>query len=353
LILSGVVPRSAGATYLPELLQRALRDRLREKAGAAYAPWANYEPVDDDHALILAGSDLLPELLATIADTALEITRLLRIGGPSHQEMQELMAARTQSLRDPYAAFGVAVHAAHAVLNGRAPQTFEEILDELRTLNEKSIRADLHAFHESMLLGLPNGSAWDDQLPTLAFPVARPQVTGTRARHRNWPAVPTSLVVGTAGVELVEAGQARSISFEDATGVFAFADGGRQLVSHDGWTITVDPHEWAGGDNLVAHIDRVTPPVLALPLGPRQDLPRFDRISMLRRWWAWMRRKAEGRFGAPVVQMVAFTLVVLGLLGLALASGLRLGVMAGLVFIVGVVIRAARRTRRPPSKHRG
>ncbi|MGL5861484.1 MAG: hypothetical protein ACRCY9_09545, partial [Phycicoccus sp.] len=66
LVLSGEVPRTAEATFLPGVLQDMLRRDLRENAGGAYAPWSAYEPVDADVTVVVAGSDVAENLLPTV-----------------------------------------------------------------------------------------------------------------------------------------------------------------------------------------------------------------------------------------------------------------------------------------------
>jgi hypothetical protein len=193
LILSGVVPRSESAMFVPEILQRALREQLRDKAGAAYAPWGSYEPVDETRAVVMAGSDLLRELLPHVAQTAIDVTRRLAVGGVSAAELQDLKEQRLQEMRDPYAAVGLATQAARAVLNSRTPQHFDDLVRAVESTSTRTVREDLRLFWESMMLGLPSEATWSAQLPSLEFPMVETQRRGTRVRHRDWPAVSTRL----------------------------------------------------------------------------------------------------------------------------------------------------------------
>ena len=82
LVLSGEVPRTAPATFLPVVLQDMLRRDLREGAGGAYAPWSSYEGVDPDTAVVLAGSDVAESLLPTVAHLATSGLSALSSRGP-------------------------------------------------------------------------------------------------------------------------------------------------------------------------------------------------------------------------------------------------------------------------------
>ena len=80
-VVSGVVRRSSAVTMLPEIIQRALRDQLRNTDGAAYAPWATYEPVDGDHAVVVAGSDVNADRYPHVVETTWALIRKLRAQG--------------------------------------------------------------------------------------------------------------------------------------------------------------------------------------------------------------------------------------------------------------------------------
>ena len=101
-VISGVVPRSASATILPELLQRALRTEFRDIAGGSYAPWCTYEGVDQENALVIAGSDVSRELLPTLVRRTLKLVRRMADDGPEAGRLEEIIEARAQAMSDPY-----------------------------------------------------------------------------------------------------------------------------------------------------------------------------------------------------------------------------------------------------------
>ncbi len=264
-VVSGVVSRSHEATFVPDLLQRQLRRRLRDEAGGAYAPWAVYEPVDDDRAVVVAGSDLLPELHKTIATVVTELAKDLARRGPEAAALQELVVQRTQALHDPYAAFGVALRAGHAVLNGREPQTFDEIREELTATDVERVRGHLAEFSASMLVGLPP-EADNLFLRKLELIPESPQARRRTFRNVNWPADRGELVVAPDRIELRAGGDARGAAVDDVIALFAFADGGRHVLRSDGYGINVDPRVWRRGEDAVAEIDRIVPADRHLPV---------------------------------------------------------------------------------------
>ena len=70
LTLSGVVTRTHEAQFLPVVLERALHDGLRRHSGSAFGLWSDMAEVDNEHAVIAGGSEVVPEMLPTLAKAA-------------------------------------------------------------------------------------------------------------------------------------------------------------------------------------------------------------------------------------------------------------------------------------------
>lgn len=313
LVLSGVVPRSVAATFLPDLLHQGLHDRLRARAGAAYAPMAIYEPVDDERAVVIAWSDLLPTLLPSIADEALGLVRDLATMGPSPDQLRLIKEQRHQVMNDPYAASSIAYQAAHEFLRSRAPMAHEHLVDEMNAVGAKVIKEEARVFADTLMLGLPSASAWSGQTARLHPPTLQPELRGDRRRHRDWPAAAARLVVNDRGVEVSDGKAARRVLLEDTTAVFGYPGGTRTLVSHDGWSVTVDPAAWHGGADAVATLDRHTPAHLAL-VRPAPEAPAaFQRRPFFGRWGACASRVMKPRAGSTLWQTVVPLLVVVGI----------------------------------------
>lgn len=293
LTLSGVVGRSVESTVVPELLQRALHHRLRSRDGASYAPWATYEAVDVEHALVVAGSDVAPQSLPTLADDILRFIDQVVRAGPHPDHLAEVVAQRRMAIQDPYAGVGLAVRAAHSHLEGRPAQSMDEVLAELGSMDPGLIRSALEDFHATLALGIPGRTTWKDQLPMPAFPTGEPQVRGRRFRHVDWPAEKARIVVGAGGVELQSGRQARLVRFgatggpgdgrDEVVGLATFPDGGRSVVRRDGYSIDLDPRAWRRAPELAAALDQVVPDDLHVPF-PERELAPLARLSPWRRW---------------------------------------------------------------------
>jgi hypothetical protein len=307
-VLSGEVTRSSTATLVPDLIQQELRRRLRDTAGAAYAPWSLYESVDDDRAVILAGSDLLPSLHSSVAEVVFSIASDLARSGPRAEDVQELVDHRAQVLNDPFAAFGLAVRAGHAVLNGRAPETFDEVWEQLLGTSAGALEQPLTELRTSLLLGLP-AEAENATFRAIEFKQEPARARGEVFRNVNWPKDRVELVVGADRVELRADGVSRGVDLADVVGMFTFADGGRHVVRADGYGITIEPGVWRKGERAAGELDRLVPSPLHLP-APARDLPPIQRVSPAARTWARFREVSGFRMAAAVVAFLTLVLVV-------------------------------------------
>jgi hypothetical protein len=284
LTVSGIVSRSSGMFVAHDLLREAMSEQFRMKDAAAYAPWVTYERVDNDQAVIVAGSDIHPDALSSAAKKTLVLVDRLRRDLADPGAFSRLQDARIQALRDPYARVGVAARAAHEVLYGRPPVQMEQMVEEIASLDLVRIREQWEAFHATMLLGVPPGSAWEGQLPVLEFPRTSPSRRGKRHRSVNWPADRSRLVIDDTAVEISVKDEARRVPLEQVAALFTYDDGLRHVVRRDGYSLMIDPRVWRGGSSAVARLDAAVPEDLHLPHPMPQGGTVPQRLSVGRRW---------------------------------------------------------------------
>lgn len=302
LVVSGVVERSAPMNLGHDLLRQAFEDELRTGAGAAYAPWSTYEPVDDDHAVVFGGSDVGADLMPVIVARTLQLVRKLRSFAPDESDLEKLKAARVQLLQDPFTAMALAVTSANEVLSGRPPRELEEWVQTFREVTARQVRDAFEAFHSTMLLGVPGSAAWDDPMPMLR-PRGHPLLREARRwRSHNWPADQTRLLVGESGVALRHGKEERTVPASTVTAMMTFEDGLRHVIQRDGFGLWVDPREWHGGHAAVATLDRVVPAELHLPV-PAIERPAPERATFVRRW-IWRPAHTTGRGGRVAVVLL-------------------------------------------------
>ena len=99
LTLSGVVTRTHEAGFLPVLLERALHDGLRRHSGSAFALWSSMVDVDNEYAVVAGGSDVVAEMLPTLAKAALEVSGQLVEHGVPREWVQEAVERRLRRAR--------------------------------------------------------------------------------------------------------------------------------------------------------------------------------------------------------------------------------------------------------------
>ena len=222
LVMSGVVERSHAATWVPEIVQRALKQTLRDELGAAYSPSATYERVDSAHAVIVAGSDVLPDILPHLADRVLDLVGRMTSEPVPAQWIDQMRAARLQALADPDTAGGQAWRAASAALVGDPPEGLAELAEKTRSVDGEEIRHELTRFCNSLLLGLPGGSAWSDQLPTLRFPTSQQTASGAAFRSADWPANRSTLHIAADRIVISEPENLLEATIPELVGMYSF-----------------------------------------------------------------------------------------------------------------------------------
>ena len=307
LVISGVVTRATAMSLGADVLRRAIEDRFRLQAGTAYAPWVTYERVDAERAVLLTGSDIRPAGRASLVADAIDVMHLLDDRGPDPAKLDEVKASYLQTIRDPYATFGLAVRAGGQVLQGRDPLSFDDMVAEVESLDVATVHAGIGEMRRTMLLGVPPDAPVGTQLPQLEHETTTPRPGGRRFRHVNWPAVREVLGVTEHTTEIRGPWGARAVTHSNLAGVIATEDGFRHLIRGDGYGISVDPDAWRGGAKAVARIDALVDPSLLLP-HPARTEARFAAAGFAARWWAagklWM--LAAVLLGVIVTAAIAF-----------------------------------------------
>ncbi|MGL4742965.1 MAG: hypothetical protein ACRCXL_01055, partial [Dermatophilaceae bacterium] len=293
LVLSGEVPRTPEATFLPWVLQDMLRRDLRENAGGAYAPWSAYEPVDPDVTVVLAGSDVAESLLPTVMHWVRSGVETMRSHGILAGVVEDAVASALMQLRDPYAVMEFAERAAAQYLQGLAVQEPAEVLDEVAAVTRDGVAALVAQFADTLLLGVPSSATWSDEYPTLRMPSHREPLAGTRFRSRDFPVFSTALVVGDSTLEIGESQSWQRVAFDDVAGMLATPDGARQVISREGWGLAVEPTMWSGGPRAVELLDLLVPPEKHIPVAARDAASVPQPLPVWRRWhggvsrWEW------------------------------------------------------------------
>jgi hypothetical protein len=309
LVVSGVVERSPEAGIAASLLEKALRQEVRERAGAGYAPWSTYEPVDADTAVIAAGSDLQPDVLPSILEKSLLVLDRLQSGAPQGW-VEEQVTARLQALHDPYNAMGIALRAGREVLGGELPPSYDEILAETEQTDRELVRRAFDQLRSTLLLGAPARTKLPKRIRRADYPRTPPWRDTPGHRHRNWPLDRARFAAGAPGVQLTDGEDALQVPLPEVAALMTWQDGTRHVVGRDGWGLTMAPAQWHGGPALTRALDDLVPRDRHLHVDGAGS-PGFRRLSWRKRWYPRVRRSFVS---APGFALLAVVLAGVGFL---------------------------------------
>jgi len=338
--VSGVVERSTAGTVAPHVLRELLTEQFRQRDGAAYAPWSHYEPVDDHTAVVLCGTDANDVLLETLAERVVQQVERLARGDVDESLVRNVVAQLEQFHQDPYNRPALAYRAVIDHLRQEPVTSLEEALAEVRAVDLAAVARAGAQLSETLLLGIARDATWNDPMPLLSMPARTEPVAGRRHRSRNFPADRQVLVVADDAVQLGAGRAWLTLQPDELVGVFAHPDGGRELVSRDGWTLRVEPTLWRGGAAAVERLDRLVDSDLHIPLERAADaVPR-----PLPLW----RRLHHVVHGAPrgAVVGILLTLALLVLVVLAVTRGTGSLPVVGIVAGIGSALWSFLRERR-------
>jgi hypothetical protein len=344
LVLSGMVGRTHEATFLPGVLERALHDGLRRHTGGAYGLWSDLTDVDNQHTVIAAGSEVLPEMFPALATASLEVTGRLHDHGVPREWVQEAVEGRLRVLESPAAMVETALEAAYAVLSDRVPMSYDELRDQLRTTDPEGVDQAARELHTSLLVGLPEAASLSRSLPAITFPDSRSVGTGQKHSHVNWPADLTTFSVDEQVVERVTGGMCKAMRLADVVALLSWRDGARHLVGRDGRVMEMEPREWTGGKDLTKQLDNAVAAELQVPM-PDRALT-FHRMSTAERAAIAFGRVANTRAGLISMLGVVAMLALWALIGGHRLIGFVLVLLAA---ALGAHLRRSEADREPES----
>ncbi len=316
-LMSGVAPRSVAATVLAHVLREQFVAEFRERDGSAYAPWSHYEPVDDDSAAVLWASDADHVLRQTLAAKAL--VQLDRVAGGSFRTalVMDAVDQIVQTMSDPYNVAGLAHRAALDHLRQAEFLGLDACVEEVRSVRFADVSGAAEAVRSTLLLGIGGDALWRRELPMLSMKTGPREGGGRSHLSKNFPALRERLVVGPDLLQVGSRHSFRAIHRDAVVGLLTHADGRREVVDRDGWSIVVEPTLWRKGDAARSAIDAMVPDELHLPLPDRgpELVPRpvsaLRRLSFVaREGWAVLRARSALILlvvGVPVVGVAVVT----------------------------------------------
>ena len=202
-----------------------------------------------------------------------EILKDLQGHGPTDAELAANLAELETYLADPRAGIEVASAAAEAYLMEAAVLTPSDKMDLASGVGRDMCRAVLANWHETLIVGMPEGSSPADG--TLSPEQARsyPAITGREFRRGLRGAlygVPrgTRLVVGEDGVSCLGSGQDTSIRWDDVVGLELTGPGALTLIGADSLSMELQDVWFSDGRRAFQMIsDRIDASKKFVPAG--------------------------------------------------------------------------------------
>jgi hypothetical protein len=204
-----------------------------------------------------------PQHAAAVRDIVLAELGRVSILGFAPFEVKDHIDNVLRQLDDPLAGGSYALLAARRHLFGVAPYSHAMRVTELQGLTPLQLQEALDEFMHQALLLVPNGVNVPDQryqrIPTTSTWCAEGQSFHALKHHSE--GAPTLLIVGHDALSIVlKPGCHISCRATDIVGYLRFTDGGRTVLTTDGFTLTVHPEDYAGSTLAIGSIDRFVSP---------------------------------------------------------------------------------------------
>lgn len=246
-----------------------LRKRLRMEEGRSYTVASSVDDLSGpvSHGVLVA--DCLPEEAETVLSSFRSELAKLTVHGPDAAELAELVDGAERARHDPNHGVEVAELQAMDELLGRAAVSDDERLAALRAIRPEEVAAEISSMLRSAVWVVPEHVGLHDRRVHTIVDDSGFSVVGTTYTRPvpAMPRYPDRLVAGPQGLSMLwPEGQQISVNWPAAVAVQTWTDGGRTVFGADGFTLTIRPTEWTGGERIVAEIDHHVPPDRVVPM---------------------------------------------------------------------------------------
>ncbi|MFB6392965.1 M16 family metallopeptidase [Polymorphospora lycopeni] len=354
-----VVRRSVAAGIYTAVLERELFRALRQEDGLSYMATATYSPRGDDHAMVTAAADALPDKHGAVLGGFVDVLAKLRVGRIEQADLDTVCAAteETYSRADFDAARLPGAALNH--LTGQSNLSTDEMRAELKAVTLADVHAVAVEAAGTALLMVP-GSRGAEWAGFAAAPThSTSAVTGRRAASRT-AGDETGLVIGPYGVTLDQPDAPVTVEYANCAALLVWPDGGRQLIGADALFVPVEPTMYGVTAADVAAIDNIVPADRHVPMPARDPesipVPPAEQAVVpkglrLPRWYEALGLLFFGILALPLLLLI----VVQGILIVTgdaddpdswLFMGVLLGLTAGVAWPIVALLRRLRRPLR-------
>jgi predicted Zn-dependent peptidase len=266
-VFDAIVRSDAAATVYAEVLERTLFRDLRQEGGLSYSASATFEPRGDGYGTLIAAVDALPDKQAAVIGGFVDTLAKLKVGRIDTSDIGSYVAKAKDAIQHPDAEAGTLGSAAFALLTGRPVRGLEERMAELLTVTAEDVHNVALEAMQTALLQVPAGHRADWAGFAAAPTQSSHRVSGTQFRPLGSGA--PNLVLGAEGITSTREDMPVTVRFDQVAAMTTWPDGGRQLIGHDGFIISVEPTLNAIDPVSVGRIDAAVPDSLTIRMPAR------------------------------------------------------------------------------------
>ena len=260
-----VLPREPAVPAAMFVISSVLKHLLRETLAISYDVSATSHVLSNTHAHHVLRADCqLADADEVAARIQTELSRII-YDGCSPDDLAEYQHQRRRANGQPGIELGIAHFLANEWLYGDESADFAALDAEAEALTVHDVQRVTRLINDTALWLVPESAPITDRRVHLVAQWSDWAVHGTRYEHRRSQANDaqqddSQLIAGHEGVTLgVPQRGYVSVSFDRLAACKRWADGARTMYGRDGFTLSIHPDDWVGGDQVVALIDRQVP----------------------------------------------------------------------------------------------
>jgi len=273
-VIDSVVAARPAASVYAEVLERALFRDLRQEGGISYTASAAYEARGDGFAQVVAAVDALPEKRAAAVGGVIDTLAALQAGRIDESDIAAYIAQVKTAAGHPDAEAARLGSASFGLLVGQPIRDVDETVAGLAGVTAADVHAVAIEARETALLQVPSGHTAD----WAGFALAPVRSAGTIDGDRRLKAYADGpdLILGVDGIMAAADDCPVTIRFDQVSVMWAWPDGARKLVGHDGFVLSVEPTLNAVDPAAISRLDAAVPAhlVIRMPARDPNAVPR-------------------------------------------------------------------------------
>lgn len=302
--LLGVVTEDRVAYVLGQVVAERATRRLRTQRPTDPPVRSHVTRLDDVRAAILltASAEQTP---ASFVHGCLEaaLRDVVQNGAMPH-ELDELVVETRRRVSDPSQHFDILQRAALDDLLGLPALSPLDLLRQAEDVKPIEVAELAVRIQDRHLVGLPRGSDTDNPygMPVDAPPPGRARSEGLAAYPSLDSATPENSVYVLPGMIHFRSDSVSGLDIpsSEIALLLAYGDGGRVIVTRDGFEHPVEPTMYERGPLLVGAVDSMVPADLYVMLPARESVPQPELVQQKKVWSSLKDRVAPRAQGLPL-----------------------------------------------------